>query len=750
MFTSRRHCLAGGAAVSFLLAGALDVRADSNDSSSTPVPARASAQPAQLTPISVQPVEITEPVAASPADRRAWAEKMHHTPAAAQGCFHAAYPSTQWEAVPCDPPPGWRSAVPRRRLNLKEGGNEEVGGTGTFPTLPANNDIVVQATSGHLLSYAEGSFLSVKGVTSESGTGVAAFGDNGILGANEYSLQLNTNYSNSATAACGGFSNCHVWQQYVMATNTPVSLTSSALTDKTQVFIEYWLLNYGASTASTCPTGFDFGGVDGLYGGGVDCVQNTPATTIQSGQLPITDLADLKFSGSATAGGTDYATLTYGGTAYTAQVADNLTDTASVWNQAEFNVFGNAGGSEAVFNNGTTAIVQIAVTDGSTSAPSCVVPSATVSGGSTGESNNFNFVPSTASPVCCPYAQMGSTNPRIQFMEVFDTHAHTASCGSTSIWGEPHISTANESYYNFQAAGEFVALLDPDGTEIQTRQTPIPTSAPGDYDPSGLNNDGLYNCLAMNTAVAAKVGSHRVSYEPSFTDPYATGPFQLRIDGKLTTLGAQGVNLAGGGQVKNSSEGGGMEVDFPDGKIMTAVPGGSYDSMNLLNVTTENLGFVSDTFAAAESGLSGSIPTGSWLPALPNGQSVGAMPATLHERYVTLYDTFANAWRVKANNSLFDYAPKTSTTTFTNTSWPVENAKTCAIPNQKTLEPVSAALAEDACKSVTNKTTHASCVFDVEATGTGGVADGYLLTERVHEVFKIKPIDAAKLVSEVK
>jgi len=183
---------------------------------------------------------------------------------------------------------------------------------------------------------------------------------------------------------------------------------------------------------------------------------------------------------------------------------------------------------------------------------------------------------------------------------------------------------------------------------------------------------------------------------------------------------------------------------------MTAVPGGSYDSMNLLNVTTENLGFVSDTFAAAESGLSGSIPTGSWLPALPNGQSVGAMPATLHERYVTLYDTFANAWRVKANNSLFDYAPNTSTATFTNTSWPVENAKTCAIPNQKTLEPVSAALAEDACKSVTNKTTHASCVFDVEATGTGGVADGYLLTERVHEVFKIKPIDAAKLVSEVK
>ena len=113
---------------------------------------------------------------------------------------------------------------------------------------------------------------------------------------------------------------------------------------------------------------------------GDDCVQNSPAKTVYNGQLPITNLADLQLSGSATAGGNDQATLTYNGTAYTATVADSLTDISSVWNQAEFNVVGNAGSTEAVLNNGASAWVQTAVTDGSMSSPTCVF-----NGGTTGE-----------------------------------------------------------------------------------------------------------------------------------------------------------------------------------------------------------------------------------------------------------------------------------------------------------------------------------------------------------------------------
>jgi hypothetical protein len=536
----------------------------------------------------------------------------------------------------------------------------------------------------------------------------------------------------------------------VMATN--VILPNGNLSNQTEVFIEDWLFNYGVDPgngSNICPAGFTDAGPDNK-GPGDDCVLNGMATPIDwnasgTGQLPITDLADadVSLSGSATPNETDWATFTYNGEAYNAPMFDSYTDIASIWTQAEFNIVGNYGGAEAQFNDGTAITVKIAFTDTSTSTPACAVNS-----GTTGESNNLNFVPSTASPLCCA---SGGNDPWIGFMEVYDTnHTHTASCGGSSITGEPHVTTVNDVYYNFQAAGEFIALLDSDGTEVQTRQTPIPTLAPGNYDPSGMNNDGLVSCLAMNTAVAARVGTHRVTYEPSFSNRDRKGQFDLRIDGKVTTLGAAGVNLGGGAQVKKSAAGGGIEVDFPDGKIVTAIPSGSYDSMQFLNVQFEKTGFLSDGEGAAEGGIAGAVPKGSWLPALPTGASLGAMPATLHERYATLYSTFGNAWRVIGKNTLFDYPPGESTATFTNTKWPVENATTCTIPGQRVVKPVSAAVAEEACRSVSDASLRASCLFDVQVTGDTGFAETYRESERAHKILSVKPIDLRPIVTEAR
>ena len=319
----------------------------------------------------------------------AWRETMHHTVAPENGCFHASYPSTRWEAVECAEPPAYRSALPQLR------GREQTLGNGS--------DYVAQVPSGHTISLAAGSFPTVSGVTSEKSVGVAAFGGGGILGANEYTLQVNTNFAH--TAACGSYSGCLAWVQYVVSTNTPVSLTSNSLTGKTEVFIEYWLINYGSSNNASCPSGFINGGADDP---GVDCVQNTPAVVVYNGQLPITDLASLALSGSAAAGGSDKATATYGTEAYTATVADSKTDISSGWTQAEFNVVGNAGGSEAKFNTGVSLTAKLAITDGSTTAPTCVSPSSVE--GTTGETNNLTGRSCTSTGGSAPFIEFVESN----------------------------------------------------------------------------------------------------------------------------------------------------------------------------------------------------------------------------------------------------------------------------------------------------------------------------------------------------
>ena len=325
--------------------------------------------------------------------REVWRDTMHRIVAPGEGCFHASYPSTQWEEVKCAPAPGYRSALPKP-VNRDAGREQTIGNA---------YDFVAQAPSGRYFSLAAGSFPTVTGVTSEKSVGVPAFGDGGILGTNEYTLQVNTNFFHSA--ACGSYANCLAWQQYVLSTNTPVSLTSNQLTGDTEVFIEYWLIDYGSSSRARCPSGFINGGAD-AEGPGVDCVQNTAATLVADGQIPITKLASLTLSGSATSGGTDKATVTYGTNAYTATVKDSYTDIASGWSEAEYNVLGNAGGSEAKFNSGSSITAKVALTYGSTTTPTCLSPSADA--GTTGETNNLNPGSCTAT---------GGTSPSISFTE---------------------------------------------------------------------------------------------------------------------------------------------------------------------------------------------------------------------------------------------------------------------------------------------------------------------------------------------
>lgn len=279
--------------------------------------------------------------------------------------------------------------------------------------------------------------------------------------------------------------------------------------------------------------------------------------------------------------------------------------------------------------------------------------------------------------------------------------------------GDPHIRTTDGVPYDFQSAGEFTLLRDGNGLEIQTRQTPVSTQPP-----IANEHTGLATCVSLNEAVAARVGGRRVTYQP------VDGRMVLRVDGVVTPVTAQGVTLGPGARVAAAGAGDGIAIDFPDGTSMTATShfwGAPHNRWYL---------FVSVLQTPASEGVMGDLAAGSWLPALPDGSSLGPRPASAAQRYTDLYETFEEAWRVSAATSLFDYRAGESTATFAIKDWP-PNGGPCVIPKAPLAETLPKDEAERVCRDVRGKNRNANCIFDVAATGHAGFAEAYVLSEQI-------------------
>jgi hypothetical protein len=321
-------------------------------------------------------VSLVQPSVAGPGDTAAvdpvvlknWRTAVEQNTEPGEGCYKVTYPSYVWEKVACE------TAAPRAHPVLRKP-------TGDAQTTGNGDDYV--AMSSGLITETVGSFPVASGITSEESVGVAAFGDGGILGSNEYSIQLNTNF-NGTTAACKSHRDCTVWQQFIYATDYAVEGEGA-------VFIQYWLIDYGSSR---CPSGW---GSDGEG----DCYRNSSIVTAPD--ISPTDLGSITVTATAAAGGNDTLVVTDGTTSYSLTAKDSVTDIATVWDESEFNVVGDAGGSLAEFNSGVSNTVNIALTDGSTSAPTCVADA-----GTTGETNNLDLGSCTAS---------SGTSPSVQFTE---------------------------------------------------------------------------------------------------------------------------------------------------------------------------------------------------------------------------------------------------------------------------------------------------------------------------------------------
>ncbi|HEY8697442.1 MAG TPA: sialidase family protein [Rhizomicrobium sp.] len=299
----------------------------------------------------------------------------------------------------------------------------------------------------------------------------------------------------------------------------------------------------------------------------------------------------------------------------------------------------------------------------------------------------------------------------------YDAYTDKVTGGPAANEGDPHITTVDQKHYNFQSAGEFVALRDYGGLEIQTRQSPVSTAS-GWYD----GYTGLTTCVSLNSAVAVRLGARRVTYQRGPGGGPNSNPMELRVDGALTTLPAGGLTFGADGHIVKASSGDGIEIDFADGTTLVATGWwwGAPQNAWVLNVDVyHSPGLV---------GIMGAMAQGSWLPLLSNGSSVGPMPGAMHQRFVTLNQTYADSWRITDKTSLFDYAPGTSTATFTNKSWPAESGS-CVVPKIPPAKPMDPQKAQELCREIEDKNRHIDCVFDATATGEVGFVEAYKVAE---------------------
>ncbi len=273
-----------------------------------------------------------------------WRETIARTSVPHEGCFEAEFPNAVWVEAKCTVAPD-KVYVPRR-----SGGPQTVG-----------NGVDYAASVTNTMSAAVGTFPTVTNVTSEKDGS-----------SNVYSIQLNSNFM--STAACNGHSGCLAWEQFVYSSS------------ETAAFMQYWLIDYGNS----CPSGWN------SYSG--SCYKNSAAVTVP--KEPITSLASLKLSGTAVSGGNDTLVFTAGTKAYSTTGKDSVTYLGTAWKQAEFNIIGDGGGSKATFNRGASITVKVAVTHGSTAAPSCAS-----NAGTTGETNNLTLGSCSGVSGATPYIQ---------------------------------------------------------------------------------------------------------------------------------------------------------------------------------------------------------------------------------------------------------------------------------------------------------------------------------------------------------
>jgi hypothetical protein len=222
------------------------------------------------------------------------------------------------------------------------------------------------------------------------------------------------------------------------------------------------------------------------------------------------------------------------------------------------------------------------------------------------------------------------------------------------LLGDPHLTTMDGLMFDFQAVGEFVLVDDGADVRVQVRQ--------GRWH-------GSSDAIAGITAIAARVGGHRVGFYPGEVTP-------VRVDGVPVDLTAE-LALPGGGSIHPLP--GAYVVTWPDGAQMhVRVIDPHLDVMVRVPFAT-----------AANRHLVGLLGNGDRDPtndvALRDG-TVLPLPVSRADRY----GVYADAWRVREAESLFDYPPGLGTADFTDRTLPTKATSAALLSATEHAEAIAA------------------------------------------------------------
>ena len=302
-------------------------------------------------------------------------------------------------------------------------------------------------------------------------------------------------------------------------------------------------------------------------------------------------------------------------------------------------------------------------------------------------------------------------------------------CPGASSTGDPHLATFDGLRYDLQTLGELILVkANRGGFEVQARQTPF-------------NNSGS---VSVNSAVAMKVGRDRVAfYAEHFPDADTSNP--LRVNGKPAIIeGNNKLKLSGGGEI--FKQGNLYIVNYPTGEKVVVSPlrAGSNAYFDVSPFVNNQAGVYSGLLGNVNGnpkddqqirGGGSILETQSTYGDLKQVfDKVGLrLPGVLNRAeqvyFDQLYKEFANSWRVKQEESLFDYATGQTTKNYLVAGFPDKYLKL------DMLTPQQIQTARSACDTAqVSQDMMQGCIFDV---GFSGFNEFAYAASQVNEYIKI-------------